>query len=102
MAIFWPLQVSKAGHQKWFRNLIVYLHIISPLQTGTSQKTAMVEQPEPVVAPCEAPERQEEKEEEKKDEIKREKVEMKTEENKWRKAIVSFTVNLSNLVQTNP
>lgn len=36
-----------------------------PLQTGTSQKTSMVGQPEPVVPPCAAPERQEEKAEEK-------------------------------------
>lgn len=40
----------------------------------------MVEQPESVVAPCEAPEREEEKVEQKTDEKIREKIEMKTEE----------------------
>ncbi|XP_053338979.1 major facilitator superfamily domain-containing protein 4B [Clarias gariepinus] len=48
---------------------------------GTCQKTAMVKQPEKVVATCEAPEREEEKGTEKTDEKISEKIEMEVEDN---------------------
>ncbi|XP_026775969.1 major facilitator superfamily domain-containing protein 4B [Pangasianodon hypophthalmus] len=64
-ALFFGLMLCHYFHRNYLR--------------GTSKKTAMVEQPEPVVATCEAPEREEEKAEEKTDEKIREKIEMKTE-----------------------